>query len=515
MGPEKMGWLKLFLNVNNAEGCREAMFFSYKKHLKPSNRTEDLKGSMPLHHVALYGALGSRYRRRRITITELDIWAELVPFLLMSEREAPEALAEYVVYQERPREARTFWLKVLINDSLRKIESFEESMKIMVAMTMKNNVTWCNLINSDVKEILTAKLECYYDKNGQGSGEKESDDFEKLSIDTLSFSEDMAKVKISGKWGFIDKTGKVIIKPKYDDASDFSEGLAKVNLGGKWGYIDKMSNIVILPIFDYIEHFSEERAIVEIGSKYGLIDKTGKYVIEPKFDFIWDPLEGISLVESGDKWGYIETKSGRVIVEQKYDGAGNFSEGLARVCIGCKRTDAFDFEGGKWGYIDKMGKMVIEMNYDDASDFSEGLARVNIRGKWGFIDMTSKIVIEAKYDDATDFKNGLARINIGRKKDKIGLWELGVWSNRGKWGYIDKKGDIIIEPRFDEVSFFEEGLARVCIEGKFGFIDKMGKMVIQPRFDYATDFCEGEALVEIQGKEYLLDTTGNIRFIED
>jgi hypothetical protein len=197
-----MGWLKLFLNVNNAEGCREAMFLSYKKHLKPSNRTEGLKGSMPLHHVALYGALGSRYKRRRITITELDILAELVPFLLMSEREAPEALAEYVVYQERPREARTFWLKKLINDSLRRVEFSEESVRTMAIMAVKNSVAWCDLINHDVKKILTTNLERDYGQQSQEEGGKESDDFGKLSIDTHSFSEDLAKVRISGKWGY-------------------------------------------------------------------------------------------------------------------------------------------------------------------------------------------------------------------------------------------------------------------------------------------------------------------------
>jgi KWG Leptospira. len=35
-------------------------------------------------------------------------------------------------------------------------------------------------------------------------------------------------VKKSGKFGYIDKTGKVVIEPVFDYAESFSEGLARV-----------------------------------------------------------------------------------------------------------------------------------------------------------------------------------------------------------------------------------------------------------------------------------------------
>ncbi|ECL3693363.1 WG repeat-containing protein, partial [Campylobacter coli] len=54
------------------------------------------------------------------------------------------------------------------------------------------------------------------------------------------------------KWGFIDKSGKFIVKPKFDEAWDFSEGLAAVGLNGKWGFIDKNGEFAIEPIFDDI-----------------------------------------------------------------------------------------------------------------------------------------------------------------------------------------------------------------------------------------------------------------------
>ena len=55
----------------------------------------------------------------------------------------------------------------------------------------------------------------------------------------MVFSEGLADVRLNGKWGFIDKSGKVVIPFKYDDALPFSEGFAVVELDGKDGYIDK------------------------------------------------------------------------------------------------------------------------------------------------------------------------------------------------------------------------------------------------------------------------------------
>ncbi|EOH6548863.1 WG repeat-containing protein, partial [Campylobacter coli] len=60
------------------------------------------------------------------------------------------------------------------------------------------------------------------------------------------------KVKLNGKYGFIDKSGKIIAKPKFDYGGYFSEGLASVGLNGKYGFIDKSGEFVIEPIFDDI-----------------------------------------------------------------------------------------------------------------------------------------------------------------------------------------------------------------------------------------------------------------------
>ena len=53
------------------------------------------------------------------------------------------------------------------------------------------------------------------------------------------FSEGLAMVALNEKWGFVDKSGKVVVPLKYDWVGDFSEGLAAVTLNGKWGFISR------------------------------------------------------------------------------------------------------------------------------------------------------------------------------------------------------------------------------------------------------------------------------------
>lgn len=52
-------------------------------------------------------------------------------------------------------------------------------------------------------------------------------------------------VRVNGKEGYIDATGRIVIKPQFDEVeSSFSEGLAPVKIGNKWGYIDKTGRIL-------------------------------------------------------------------------------------------------------------------------------------------------------------------------------------------------------------------------------------------------------------------------------
>ena len=329
-----------------------------------------------------------------------------------------------------------------------------------------------------------------------------------------NFSEDLARVKKSGKYGYIDKSGREVVSPIYDKAGNFSEGLARIEKSGKWGFIDKTNREVIPLIYDYADFFRDGLAIVEISGNWGFIDKTNHEVIPLIYDYADFFKDGLAQVKKFGKWGYID-KTDREVIQSIYDSAESFSEGLARVG-----------KSGKYGYIDKTGHEVIPLIYDSAESFSGGLACVKKFGKWGFIDKTNHEVIPLIYDSAVSFSEGLAMVKKSGKRgfvdktnhevipliyDSADSFSEGLArvEKSGKWGFIDKTNHEVIPLIYDDSRAFSEGLARVKESGKWSFVDKTGREIIPSIYDDARDFSNGLARVKKSGKWGFIDRRGN------
>jgi hypothetical protein len=93
------------------------------------------------------------------------------------------------------------------------------------------------------------------------------------------YYEGLARVKNSDKkWGFVDTTGNVVVKPKYNAVENFSDGLARVRTGTKWGLVDKSGNEVIKPTFDAIYEFINGKAQVLLNGEKYYMNKQGQRV---------------------------------------------------------------------------------------------------------------------------------------------------------------------------------------------------------------------------------------------
>ena len=297
-------------------------------------------------------------------------------------------------------------------------------------------------------------------------------------LDAGDFHEGCSIVLLEKHWGCIDKTGKLLFthdfsefKPNRVDGH-YSEGLLSVfsveYIGDvpfkmfqeKYGYINKTGQLIIKPQFHYAKAFADGLAAVKVimtdGVKGGYIDTTGKIIIVPQFDEVNSFSEGMAGVKIGQKYGYID-KTGTIVVAPQFDEVGSFSEGMASVMI-----------GKKYGYIDKAGTLVIKPSYDYASAFAEGMARVKIGPRYGYINMTGEFVIQPLFDRAISFSEGLAAVNYNSKEC-----------------FIDKAGRIVIAPAMNEsdnytVSSFSEGLAPIFTkDGRWGYLNKSGKIVYQ------------------------------------
>ncbi|MCO6498505.1 MAG: WG repeat-containing protein [Chitinophagaceae bacterium] len=126
--------------------------------------------------------------------------------------------------------------------------------------------------------------------------------------------------------------------------------------------------------------------------------------------------------------------------------------------------------------------------------------------KYGFKDAKGNIVVQPKYDDVYGFSEGFASVNIGAKLSSVTKAMTG-----GKWGFINKTGKVIVEPKYDAAWSFSEGLAAVSQNYKFGFIDKTGKEIVKPQYNEVGNFSEGMAYMRNEDDLYgYIDKTGKV-----
>ena len=154
--------------------------------------------------------------------------------------------------------------------------------------------------------------------------------------------------------------------------------------------------------------------------------------------------------------------------------------------------------GDKHGFINSSGKLVIDLPPEvyTVREFSDGLAVIAVRvpgtrGRWGFIDETGKVIIPTRFNEAKPFSEGLAAVVVS-DEEYAG----------GKVGYVDRTGTMVIKPQFDlggSVSdySFSQGLAAVTVIDKWGYIDRAGKVLIAPQFAVAFPFSEDRAVVGV------------------
>lgn len=314
--------------------------------------------------------------------------------------------------------------------------------------------------------------------------------FERPLYDPETEGEPLFPIRIDGEYGYMNRKGEVVIEPQYELAYAFEEGIgmARTKHSG-YVYLNTKGEVI------WQDHD-------DIDSHWG-----------GHFD---DGLHVIGTYRGGEHLRAYINRKGETVIQFFFNKADQFQEGFAAVCVHDPRIkDGEDIWSGteeekrrrRWGFINTKGELITPFQYTEVYGFMDGMAAVS-KGestggwfndvKYGFIDTTGKLVIPIEYDlYGIGFHEGLVGVNID-----------------GKTGYLNKKGEIAIEPQFDGGSHFSEGLAHVGVPGDslslVGFIDKTGELVIPPRFKSALDFKEGRACVKDTNDLYgMIDRQGN------
>lgn len=80
----------------------------------------------------------------------------------------------------------------------------------------------------------------------------------------------------------------------------------------------------------------------------------------------------------------------------------------------------------------------------------------------------------------------------------------------GKWGLIDKNGNVIIEPQYKQVFVNRNQIRILDANDKYGYLDAVGNMIVEPKYDYADiGFSNGFAVVGRDFGYTVIDMAGN------
>ena len=326
-----------------------------------------------------------------------------------------------------------------------------------------------------------------------------------------------------GQCGLINREGREIVPPVYEDVSYPAEGLILVNDNGRYGFFDTLGNQRIPFTWRAASTFSQGLAVVAVDIDstlvlYGFIDTAGRMAIAPEFQYAYPFSEGFAVVKNYERYGLIDLR-GREVLSTKYERLspvihgvffGGDPDGLALFDTRMEPLTPFAYEAfvditdnrilavreGKYGYLDLKGREIIPCRYKNAYLFRDGRAAVNIGDRWGIIDTLGRVVLPIEYE------NSGTRAELYIFHEGRALVEKG-----GLYGFCDLSGDIVIPIQYLDAYQFHDGLAPVKT-GYWGYIDTMGMPYISPVFDYASPFEYGRAEVIFNGETHKMDTKG-------
>jgi hypothetical protein len=218
------------------------------------------------------------------------------------------------------------------------------------------------------------------------------------------FSEGLAAVRIEGRYGFIDMTGKIVIAPRFQDAGDFTGEYAQIRLDDAAGIINRSGEVVVSPRFKRIFPFNGDTFIAEPlrGEPWrsefsnrrletlseallhlngaGIFHIQGKWLSDQnlKFSLFDKPERGLvwaaKRISTGeDLWGLMRS-DGTWQVTPRYHHVQQLMETHAVVAempdnapSPQQRRDA-----QRWGAVDRNGKLVVPLQFAHLSYWRSG-----------------------------------------------------------------------------------------------------------------------------------------------
>lgn len=319
------------------------------------------------------------------------------------------------------------------------------------------------------------------------------------------------------KFGYINKEGKKYLDTIYNDVSRINKITDEKNvylinaLNGRYG-LQKNNKSVIENDFDAIE-FSESTKLLVVSKAdaYGVYDLEGNILL---------PLDYDSVLIGGER--IVATKGTETLIfnskgEKIESGYTSYTKGNDNNAV------VIDMDGN-YNIVDKNEKKLLEQNYDYIEYFTNDYYIVNSDTKSGIIKSNGEIVVELKYsyiqkindsncleagtdDGMTYIISTTCEVSPGIKEAETVTYEkyIKLYSNND-FLYFDLNGKSVTYQSL----FPNNTLYAKKENGKWGFVDKSGNQVVECKYDIVTEQGENSCGIQLNGKWGVIDTSGNI-----
>ena len=254
----------------------------------------------------------------------------------------------------------------------------------------------------------------------------------------------------------------------YEEAQSFLGGIARVKLAGNYGFLQYTGSALLPCIYPGASAMMGGNAAVNDGQEWHIINRGGYKVARTSkaVDYMGMLIGGKIPVAKDGKYAY--TNAGLVIPEElPYDYASNYKNGVAAVK-----------KGDKWALVDINEAQLTDFIFEDVildeydTCHSAGVIFVKKDGKYFMANSQGVKISENAFDDAKLF--------VGNEPTAVCV--------DGKWGFVDTKGNWVMEPQYENATAYCIGLAGVCVDGKWGYINSTGKFLVEPQFDDCLPF---------------------------
>ena len=190
-----------------------------------------------------------------------------------------------------------------------------------------------------------------------------------------------------------------------------------IDKNNTYNIVDKDGNKLLKQTYLYIEYFTSNLFIATMDSATGIIDTTENVVVPFEYSMI-QKLEDTNILYG------VKANSMIDIINQ----AGKVTSGIKNAKIEVEKTHVKLVSGTEMKYFTLEGK---ETTYQELFPGRDVFAYTE-NGKWGLKDKNGQVVVKAQFDMITEQSGNAVGIKVGNK-----------------WGAIDLKGNIILEPKYE------------------------------------------------------------------